>query len=337
MIARSAGTVCSVSAVRTTSPSRLIKLVRGGVNDVLGRGPVFAPQPLGRHIDPSDVRGYYCDMRHKAQQHTRHPDYWLEYVIPTAQTALGYWELMLDGGDTREPFLDRAESLVRQARPGPGGRGVAWYTDRPLTKYDLAPGWISAMGQGEAISVLLRAHSLTGNERYLGLANEAFEPFDLDVAEGGVQRCIDGHVVLEEYATAKPAAILNGWIFALFGVHELATTTGHERARRLFDQTFDGLVSLLPRYDVGWWSRYSLYDHGRPDLAKPFYQRLHPVLLTAVDMIRPNPALRIMADRWRRQLNRRGVARLLVDKLAFRLHWERNVVDGAAATFNPTG
>lgn len=46
-------------------------------------------------------------------------------------------------------------------------------------------------------------------------------------------------------------------------------------------------------------------DHGRPDLAKPFYQRLHPVLLDA--------------------LTKTAVARASLDKLAFRL--QRAVVD----------
>jgi heparosan-N-sulfate-glucuronate 5-epimerase len=320
-----AAKVTAMAGRTISSPASLAAVVREGIDDVLGRGPIFGAQPLGHRIDPRGLGGYYCDFRHKALYEAEHPGGFAPLVIPTAQTALGYWELMLDGQPTRDRFLHHADMLVDLARPAPAGDGMAWYCDLPLEKYALPAGWITAMGQGEAISVLLRAHDLTGHEHYAELARAAFGPFEHAVEAGGVTRHIDGRLVLEEYATAKPAAILNGWIFALFGVHELAVATGHERARALRDESLDGLLALLPRYDVGWWSRYSLYDHdGRTDLAKPFYQRLHPTLLEAVNMLRPDPRLPAMADRWRRQRTARATTRVLAGKLIFRLAWERN-------------
>jgi hypothetical protein len=79
------------------------------------------------------------------------------------------------------------------------------------------------------------------------------------------------------------------------------------------------LIDLLPRYDVGWWSRYSLYDHGRPDLAKPFYQRLHPVMLEGLELITHDPSLGEFARRWRAQMTRFSTARAGVDKVYFRV------------------
>ena len=312
------------AGLKTTTPTRLLSVVRDGVDDVLGRGAVFGAQPLGRHIDPAGVRGYYCDFRRKSLQHLADPGFFADFVIPVAQTALGHWERMLEGEDLRDAFMDRVGWLVRRAEPAPDGAGLVWRCDLPMHKYELGPGWISAMGQSEAISVLLRAHQLTGDEHYVELAGAAFEPLTRDVTEGGAARRIDGHLVLEEYATVKPAAILNGWVFALFGVHELAVATGNERARSLFAESVAGLLALLPRYDIGWWSLYSLYDHdGRADLAKPFYQRLHPVLLTALDQLHPDPGFALMADRWRGQLGALPVARNVAAKIAFRLAWER--------------
>jgi hypothetical protein len=120
--------------------------------------------------------------------------------------------------------------------------------------------------------------------------------------------------------------VLNGWIFALLGGHELVNATGDERARRLRDESTAGLIALLPRYDVGWWALYSLYDHGRPDLAKPLYQRLHPVLLDGLDLAVPSPVLGEFARRWEAQLRPSAVTRAAVDKILFRLHRERDVV-----------
>ncbi|MFL5897555.1 MAG: D-glucuronyl C5-epimerase family protein [Solirubrobacterales bacterium] len=240
------------------------------------------------------------------------------WVIPIAQAALGYWDLHLEGEPVEDEFLFLADWLANAAEPGAGG--VVWRTDFAVPKYGLTPGWTTAMGQSQAISVLLRANLLTGREHYLELAEGALGSLLLPVSEGGTQSTIDGCPVLEEYPTAAPEAVLNGWIFALFGPHELALVTGDERARQLLETSAAGLVELLPRYDIGWWTLYSLGDHGRPDLAKPFYQRLHPVLLEGLNLIHPDRRLERYARRWRAQVTRLGVARASFDKLLFRLY-----------------
>ncbi|HET7121229.1 MAG TPA: D-glucuronyl C5-epimerase family protein [Solirubrobacterales bacterium] len=290
---------------------------------MLGRTVDFAAQPLGPHVDPAGLGGYYCDLRHKAtgtidgfpRDAFGEDDCW---VIPIAQAALGFWELKIEGKPVEREFLGLADWLVANAEPGAGG--AVWRTYFSVPKYGLEPGWTTAMGQSQAISVLLRAHLLSGRDEYAELAAEAVESLLLPVSEGGTQSTIDGVPVLEEYPTEKPEAVLNGWIFGLFGLHELALTAGDERARELFDRSAAGLVQLLPRYDIGWWSLYSLGDYGRHDLAKPFYQRLHPVLLEALALIHPAPELGDYARRWRRQLTRRAVLRASVDKLIFRVY-----------------
>src|SRR4051794_3649009 len=89
------------------------RAARGGrdaYEELTGRGIRFAHQPLGRHIEADGVRGYYCDFRHKALAAAQQPNGWpsstiaggpADWVIPLAQAALGYWELGLDGEDTR--------------------------------------------------------------------------------------------------------------------------------------------------------------------------------------------------------------------------------------------
>jgi heparosan-N-sulfate-glucuronate 5-epimerase len=304
--------------------TRATRVLHAEVDDVLGRGPVFGRQPPGPNLDPPGLRGYFCDFRHKAllsegrDLHAEELSTFSGGVIPVAQMALGFWELLLEGEDVRGRFLERADWLMSRARSCPRGDGLAWYTDHPLPKYGLAEAWPSAMGQGEAMSVLLRAHDLTGAPAYLEAARAAYEPLRFDIAEGGVTRRIDGRLVLEEYPTERPCAILNGWIFALFGVYELGANA-HPPALELFAESVAGLLALLPRYDVGWWSRYSLYDHGRADLAKPFYQRLHPVLLDGLARVHADSRLGAMARRWEAQLTARGLARNVADKLAFRL------------------
>ena len=303
------------------------RMVRDGVAATLGVGPHFSAQPLGKHIDPAGLGGYYCDMSHKARAASQASDGFPRFgrgpavdafVIPVAQAALGYWELSLEGEDTKRPFIAISDWLVEKAVRGPAGLG--WPVDFGYAKYGLRPGWTSAMGQGEAISVLLRAHQLTRERRYLDTAFAALGPLTTEVSRGGAMRRFGGGIVLEEYPGDRPVAVLNGWIFALLGVHELATTTGDVVARRLFEDSSSTLIDLLPRYDVGWWSRYSLYDHGRPDLAKPFYQALHPVLLDALNMVHPSEQLVTIARRWESQLTMPARLRISCNKIVFRGH-----------------
>jgi heparosan-N-sulfate-glucuronate 5-epimerase len=288
-----------------------------------GRTLDFEHQALGRNIDPNGLGGYYSDLRHKTVGTVDGlpVDGFGEindWVIEVAQCALGFWERRVEGEQVDEEFLFLAEWLLEHCSEEP--EGVVWRIDVPVPKYGKVPGWISAMGQGQAISVLLRAHRLTGRDEYQEVARAAFAALRTPVAKGGTQSIIDGHPVLEEYPADRPCAVLNGWIFALFGVHELAVATGDTAARDLFERSASGLIELLPRYDTGWWSLYSLYDHGRPDLAKPFYQRLHPELLEGLDLIHPDARLGAYAERWRAQCTRTAVARASFDKLLFRLH-----------------
>ena len=297
--------------------SRYLIEGRRAFQSMIGSGVDFSPQPLGRHIDPQGIAGYYSDLSGKTRlsiEEMRGTEY--DWVIPIAQVALGFWERRLDGEDVDADFLRAVDWLLEHSTEE--DLGLVWRSWLPVSKYGLEPGWISAMGQGQAISVLLRAHLMSGDERYLRQAEQALGPLLVPVAEGGVQSEIDGVPVLEEYPTTRPCAVLNGWIFALWGVHELSLASGERDAGALFLRSAAGLATLLPRYELGWWSRYSLYDHGRPDLAKPFYQRLHPVMLEGLELITENHALGEYARRWRGQITPLATARVSVDKLAFR-------------------
>jgi heparosan-N-sulfate-glucuronate 5-epimerase len=309
---------------------RVESLAQGSMGAYFGVGTAFHEQPAGRHIDPQGLAGYYCDFSHKVAPATAPQDAWLQTALAggpwdwpmmVAQAALGFWERHLGGEPAAvDRFLALADWLIAYGERS--ALGIGWRHQVPVPKYGLAPGWISGMAQGEAISVLLRAHAHTGEARYREAAIGGFGLFTADVRDGGVMREIDGALVVEEYPTTTPTAVLNGWIFGLLGLHELRVATGEAEVAATFARTRAGLLALLERYDVGWWSRYSLRDHGRPDLAKPFYQRLHVVLLDAVDLAEPDPRLAAMARRWERDITRPAMARIAVNKTMFRVYRE---------------
>jgi heparosan-N-sulfate-glucuronate 5-epimerase len=305
--------------------SRVQRLASDTLGAYLEIGTDFQPQPPGTRVDPRGLAGYHCDFSHKADPSVQEPGTWLAGALAgepwrspmmVSQAALGFWERHLAGEDTLARFLALADWLLRYGERDE--RGLGFPHDYAVPKYGLTPGWRSGMTQGEAISVLLRAHAATGEDRYRDAASAAFGPFTAETPDGGVVRTLDGSLVIEEYPAAQPTAVLNGWIFGLLGLHELTLVDDRAVVADTFARTRAGLLALLPRYDVGWWSCYSLGDYGAPDLAKPFYQRLHVVLLGAVDAVAPDPLLRETAQRWEAQITRSAMARIAVDKVAFR-------------------
>lgn len=153
-----------------------------------------------------------------------------------------------------------AETLVDK-----GAYGV-WHYNFPWTSpgYRCTPPWVSSMAQGLGISVLLRAHSLTGDPLYMNPAEKAAASFHVPVSQGGVLS-IDSHgdPWYEEFACQKSAHVLNGFIFALLGIHELYLYTKDEKMKNLFDKGVNTVKTHLTDFDLNLlffkWSRYD--DH----------------------------------------------------------------------------
>ncbi|HEY2555417.1 MAG TPA: D-glucuronyl C5-epimerase family protein, partial [Candidatus Cybelea sp.] len=107
------------------------------------------------------------------------------HPIRIAQFALhrfGVWSKGRDPG-ARADFLAQADWLRDNQRSdvAPG----LYIFDFPWSKYGAPAGWSSAMAQGEAISVLLRAHRIEPNAGYGDAAVRAAQPFAASIDRGG--------------------------------------------------------------------------------------------------------------------------------------------------------
>lgn len=266
-------------------------LVRAG-RTALGRD--YEHLPLGEHADAAAVRGYPVDYSAKTASATAATP---GALLPAdlAQLGLGWWERHLAGDETaRGRFLAVAELLVASGERS--GAALAFRYDVPLPKYALAPGWLSALAQGQAASVLARAHVETGEERWAELAAAAAEPL-IDPDSPLVSATPDGPV-LEEVPSDPPSHVLNGWISGLWGLRDLDAATGDERAARAFADGLACLERRLDRYDTGWWTLYSLYPHRLRDLAKPIYHRFHVTQMRGMHRLTGSARFGAAADRW---------------------------------------
>ena len=181
--------------------------------------------------------------------------------------------------------------------------------------------WYSGLAQGQGISLLLRAAAASGKNDYLDAARSAFESLSRTSAEGGVLFVDEFQDVwIEEYIVTPPTHILNGFIWALWGVYDYSLTFPTSQARDLFNRCVETLTKNLARYDNGFWSLYEQSGTRLPMVASRFYHQLHIVQLRVMHQLTNLAVFSQTADRWeeysRNRLNR---ARALAHKSIFKL------------------
>ena len=219
-----------------------------------------------------------------------------------AQYGLGHYDLFLDTQDPvhSEIFLKQADWFVKDLRVIDGDIGLWEYKFDFEYHEGLKAPWRSALAQGQGISVLLRAYSLTQDEKYLAVAAKAFKSFEHGIDEpGGVTYVdADGYTWLEELIFEPPTHVLNGFIWALWGVYDYYLLTKDEKALGLFRECVRTLECKIAEYDIGFWSVYHLLPTKLKMVVSPYYQRLHIVQLQAMGRLTGKKIFNKYADRW---------------------------------------
>lgn len=170
------------------------------------------------------------------------------------------------------------------------------------------------MAQGHGMSVLSRAYLLTNDTKYFAAAENALRLFETPASEqgrplhllhvftqlsAGVRNALfDKFVWYEEYPTVPGSYVLNGFMYALVGLHDHieAARTAHRKTKAeqlwiavccrtvchthmLHMQGIQSLHRVLPLYDGGSRSYYDLRHVSLPDLtpniARWDYHTLH--------------------------------------------------------------
>lgn len=174
-----------------------------------------------------------------------------------------------------------------------------WIYDYPWL--NLKPPWLSAMAQGEGISVLVRAWTLSRNDQYLDQARRALVPLVLPLEAGGLRSELkDGSPFLEEYPTHPPAHVLNGFLYALIGLVDLQQVSEDLVKGAGIEVLLHTLEQHLYQWDTGFWSIYDLeYQRtGMPNLVTPSYHNLHVAQLSFLGKKMRCSTLLKVARRW---------------------------------------
>lgn len=138
------------------------------------------------------------------------------FPISIFQYALGLYSLYLEHGDNdrKDAFFKQCEWIIDNQRTD-----GSWDFFGPIGYHQYS---VSSMGQGEAISVLVRAYMLTQDEKWSASAKKAMDFLMKPVKNEGTVLEIGADVYLEEYPDelGGKRSVLNGWIFKLFGIYD---------------------------------------------------------------------------------------------------------------------
>jgi len=243
--------------------------------------------------------------------------------IAIAQYGLANYNLYVARADVsrRSKFLACADWLIANLEPN--RHGIAVWNHHFDWEYrtTLRAPWYSGLAQGQGISLLARAASATGDAAYTDAARRAFAAFQQTGDRGGVVFIDeDRRPWIEEYIVTPPTHILNGFMWALWGVYDYWLLTRDSAAEDLFRRCIDTLRANLASYDTGFWSLYEHSGTRLPMLASPFYHRLHIVQLRVMARLTGEELFAQTAERWQRYIEssfKRN--RALLYKSAFKL------------------
>ena len=184
----------------------------------------------------------------------------MDSPILVTRYALACWNSYVAANDDRQlaMFLEQARWLVAHEQTI-AGEGSCWPVSLPDVYECTAKHCLSALVQGQAISVLMRAFMLRGESVFLECARRALRCFQRDILDGGVCAPMPGNgIYFEEYAVYPASHTLEGMVFALLGLGDFLKLQDDTSLASLFEQAHGSLHNILCEFDTGYWLRTDL-------------------------------------------------------------------------------
>lgn len=233
------------------------------------------PMPSkGRPIDPSG--------RHVWRDKTRHVR---PHPVAQAQFALATLESHRAGGTARDlkQSIVNAGDAARRVRHGFAPYGFDFPLHGEADNTIHAP-WYSAMAQGQLLSLASRLAHDTRDEQFHRFGENLFATLTAEYRHDALPDTpwvtfvdAEGMLWFEEYAgDVEPMRVLNGHLFAMFGLYDWWALTGSTDAERLFARGAETVLHYASRLRVvGEASWYGMRVQHTRVAQSPKYHRIH--------------------------------------------------------------
>ncbi|NIR47691.1 hypothetical protein GWO43_04465 [candidate division KSB1 bacterium] len=169
-------------------------------------------------------------------------------AVTSCITALAFYdEYQSTGGlDFKQGFLNNVEWLVNSI----GADGYYhyefewWHAPEAVLK----KGWVSGMAQGLILAVLARAYQETSDENYLQPAQNVFSTLYTNTTDyWTIYVDSANYYWIEEYPNADSCHVLNGMLYALWGIWDYYVISGDSLALKLLRA---GIRTLADHYAI---------------------------------------------------------------------------------------
>lgn len=199
-------------------------------------------------------------------------------------------------------FLSCSQWILQNAKWDKNNLFMQWAI--PMKQRDLGhdAGWISALTQGQAISLLLRYLPFSNNDNFvINVIKNALNSFYVDLSQGGITSTYPEGKFLQEAGNIR---ILNGCLTAFTGLIEYIEVYPEDtKAVALSKSVENAVTKFLPKYDLGFWSLYSL--GFRFNISDLHYHRTHIDQLTYFGDYLKNNQFSYYATKWKTNLSSR--------------------------------
>lgn len=218
-------------------------------------------------LDLDDPRHTINDAGVRVQPWEGHPD-GVYHPVGLTMYALDQVESFRVNGE--RAHLNRAvvnaEALLAGATVDESGAMWFGYPFEHRLHHDdgltMTPPWFSGMAQGQALSLFVRLHEETGDARWAQAAHATFASFAGDQTLGEPHfRLVaaNGCLWFEEYVddNVPPLHVVNGHLYAVFGLYDYAIAFADPAAVELFDAGASTIRASFDSFRVP--GRSSLY------------------------------------------------------------------------------
>lgn len=256
-------------------------------------------QGIGTCFSATEVAGYYNDLTEKVTKDDPDilvPKYHVDtgeeiyFSIGVFQYGLAAYDLFLKTGDEtyKNKLLACADWTIKNQQAD--GSWVTFAYKDPEHPY-------SSMAQGEAISMLIRAHIITKNDDFLTAIHKAKDFMLKPISEGGTTEYVGDDILF--YEDTNNPVILNGWIFSLWGIYDYCKYVDNEETKEILEKALATLKRKLPDFDIKYWSKY---ENGKR-VCSPFYHKLHIAQLSVMYELFGDSVYSEYASKWENYQN----------------------------------
>jgi hypothetical protein len=174
-----------------------------------------------------------------------------EYYNPvtTSQTAMAFYDSYIENNSEQDyvGFINNADWLVNHMDEN----GYLRYSfEWTHCGCNLTDDWISAMAQGQALAVMCMAYHQTNDAVYLTAAEMLFSTLN---SNRGDYWCVGidsaDYLWLEEYPNEDFCHVLNGTLFALWGIWDYYCLTENQIALEMFEGVLRSVLDHYPAWN----------------------------------------------------------------------------------------